>query len=262
MTLTNRERRENMAFLYQDWVSRGSIRSYSSLPQYSDGFDCDSLFMEMAYQIFASQKGVAESVILQDWERMKPTLEKLLDNTFSIEAYALDPPVFRNVSSAKIIDLIRLQATRETWERLSPAPTDADIVVDVLHASTGGALKARAFQVVHNMRLDGRWTDEVLDRYSYMPTTNVRLRAGRMGLVDLPTNETRFADLKSWSRALCAIANLSGVPVHCGVDPILKSRTIRCERCDASYMACCPVPHCRYRRSNSNAHLSGTYTDL
>ncbi len=124
------------------------------------------------------------------------------------------------------------------------------MAVDVLHAASGGALKSRAFWAVREMRRQGLWQDEALDRYACVPDGRVRKRAVRMGLIDLPEKADTFADMKAVSRALHAVLRLGEAPDGAFDLPVGAADT-RCEVCDAARMAACPIPHCRWRREHA-----------
>ena len=257
-TLTNRERRENVAFLVQAAASTGR--------QPTDVFDTEArahfaatgtdeqarLFYKLlCYGALAAQPA-PESVVDADWRRLETAgiADSLFDGTFDLKRYALDPPVSRSDSKGKIIDFTRLAETREAWSALLPQPPDADVTVDVLHAASGGALKSRAFWTVREMRRYGLWHDESLDRFACVPDGRVRKRAVRMGLIDLPEKADTFADMKAVSRALYAVMRMGDAPQG-AFDLPLSMAGQRCEVCDAERMATCPLPHCRWRRGQA-----------
>lgn len=258
-TLTNRERRENVAFLGQAFLAAqklpAEILDAEARDRFSSQPDEQSrlFYTLLCYGALAAQPA-PEAVVDADWRRLLDagTVEALYSEEFDLKRYALDPPVSRNDSKGKIIDFMRLAETRETWSRLLPQPPDPDVAVDVLHAASGGALKSRAFWVVREMRRYGLWDDEALDRFACVPDGRVRKRAVRMGLIDLPEKADTFADMKAVSRALHAVMRLGESPDGCFDLPIGMADQ-RCEVCDAARMAACPMPHCRWRREHAAA---------
>jgi len=258
-TLTNRERQENVAFLVQAFLAAQKlppeILTVDDREQFvAEPADRSRLFYTLlCYGVLAAQPA-PDSVVAADWRRFADAgvIAALFDDDFDLKKYALDPPVSRNDSKGKIVDFVRLAATRDTWSRLLPQPPDADVAVDVLHATSGGALKSRAFWAIREMRRYGLWDDRALDRFACVPDGRVRKRAVRMGLIDLPEKADTFADMKAVSRALHAVMHLGEAPDGCYDLPI-SSAEQRCEICDASRMAACPVPHCRWRRERAEA---------
>ena len=256
-TLTNRERRENVAFLSQAFAAAER--------QPADVLDADErqrfaaeppeqarlFFKLLCYGALAAQPA-PDAVVDADWRRLEAAgvVDALFADEFDLKRYALDPPVSRNDSKGKVIDFVRLAESRETWGRLLPRPADPDVAVDVLHAASGGALKSRAFWAVREMRRHGLWDDETLDRYACVPDGRVRKRAVRMGLIDLPEKADTFADMKAVSRALHAVLRLGEAPGDAFDLPVSAADT-RCEVCDATRMAACPIPHCRWRREHA-----------
>jgi hypothetical protein len=258
-TLTNRERRENVAFLSQAFAADPHLPAeildpderarFLAGPEEQGGI----FFKLLCYGALAAQPA-PESVVDADWRRMEAAgvVDALFAGEFDLKRYALDPPVSRNDSKGKIIDFLRLAETRDTWGRLLPQPPDPEVAVDVLHAASGGALKSRAFWAVREMRRYGLWEDEALDRFACVPDGRVRKRAVRMGLVDLPEKADTFADMKGVSRALHAVLRLGESPDGCFDLPVSMADQ-RCEVCDAARMAACPMPHCRWRREHAEA---------
>ena len=254
-TLTNRERRENVAFLVQALAATGRrpadvLDSEEREAFASAGSDEQArLFYKLlCYGALAAQPA-PESVVDADWRRLDTAgvVDALFTGEFDLSRYALDPPVSRSDSKGKVIDFTRLAQTREAWSTLLPQPPDADVAVDVLHAASGGALKSRAFWAVREMRRYGLWSDEALDRFACVPDGRVRKRAVRMGLIDLPEKADTFADMKAVSRAVHAVMNMGDAPAE-SFDLPLSMASQRCELCDADRMAACPIPHCRWRR--------------
>lgn len=259
-TLTNRERRENVAFLVQAQAAAGKQPAEVLDQDDRDAFaaaDPDEqarlFFKLLCYGALAAQPA-PDTVVDADWRRLDTAgvVDALFAGHFDLKRYALDPPVSRSDSKGKIIDFTRLAETRPAWSALLPRPADPDVAVDVLHAVSGGALKSRAFWVVREMRRYGLWGDEALDRFACVPDGRVRKRAVRMGLIDLPEKADTFADMKAISRALYAVMRLGDAPT--GVfDLPLSMAAQRCELCDAERMAACPLPHCRWRRAATAA---------
>ena len=259
-TLTNRERRENVAFLVQALAASGRQPADVLDQDEREAFKTASpdeqarlFFKLLCYGALAAQPA-PEAVVDADWRRLNTAgvVDALLADEFDLKRYALDPPVSRSDSKGKIIDFTRLAETRGAWSALLPQPPDADVAVDVLHASSGGALKSRAFWAVREMRRYGLWDDEALDRFACVPDGRVRKRAVRMGLIDLPEKADTFADMKSVSRALHAVMRLGDAPENVFDFP-LSLAAQRCELCDAERMATCPLPHCRWRREAAAA---------
>ncbi len=259
-TLTNRERRENIAFLVQAWSAHGrrpaevlDSDERESLATGDLGAQTAVFFKLLCYGALAAQPA-PEAVIDADWHRLETAgvIDTLFAGEFDLQRYALDPPVSRSDSKGKIIDFTRLSETRDTWRSLLPQPSDPDVAVDVLHASSGGALKSRSFWVVREMRRAGLWNDGALDRFACVPDGRVRKRSVRMGLIDLPEKADTFADMKAVSRALHAVTHLGEAPSGTFDLPISMAAQ-RCELCDAARMAACPIPHCRRRRELSAA---------
>jgi hypothetical protein len=255
--LTNKERKDNVVFLLETYHAAGrkplAALDADELASFADD---DSIrqrlfFKLLCYAVLAAQPA-PEAVVRSDWERLMAAgvIDDIFAGTFDLTSYALDPPVSRSDSKGKIIDFMRLAATRETWARLLPQPTDPDTAVDVLRAASGGALKSRAFWVVREMRRLGLWTLEELDRYGYVPDGRVRKRAVRMGLVDVPEKADSFADMKTVSRGLHAVMRLAGSS-NGDFDLPISLAAERCELCDATRMASCPMPHCRWRREQA-----------
>lgn len=262
--LTNRERRENVAFLYQAWLAADSPRHTTTIDAPTTCPCCGqlrpateseaarSLFFELCY-LALSQQPAPASVVDADWRRLLDAgvPDAIWEEEFSIERFAVDPPVARPNSKGKVIDMVRLSATRQVWRRLIPEPADPDVAVDVIHAASGGALKSKAFAAIRAMLLAGEWTDENLERFAVEPSPTLRKRAIRIGLIDLPEKADTFADLKAVSRATRAVLRLGEVPALVFDEPITLSQVIKCEVCDAARMARCPVPHCRRRREHT-----------
>ena len=175
-TLTNRERRENVAFLGQAFLAAQRLPAEILDAEQRDVFLQDEaeqgqlFYTLLCYGALAAQPA-PESVVDADWRRLTDAgvVGALFAGDFDLKRYALDPPVSRNDSKGKVIDFVRLAETRETWGRLLPQPPDPDVAVDVLHAASGGALKSRAFWAVREMRRYGLWDDEALDRYACVP---------------------------------------------------------------------------------------------
>lgn len=256
--LSNKERKENAAFLLESFRAAGRtappVLSVEEVGAFSSGEVAvqQSLFFKvLCYAVMAAQPA-PEAVVRSDWERFLAagTVDDVFGGAFDLTCYALDPPVTRGDSKGKIIDFARLAATRETWSQLLPEPADPDTAVDVLRAASGGALKSRAFWVVREMRRLGLWRGDHLDRYGYVPDGRVRKRAARMGLVDMPEKADSFADMKAISRGLHAVMRLAGAG-NGDYDLPISLASERCELCDSVRMASCPLPHCRWRREQS-----------
>ena len=166
-TLTNRERRENVAFLGQAFLAAQKLPAEILDAEQRDRFTSDEqeqsrlFYTLLCYGALAAQPA-PESVVDADWRRLGDAgvVDALFSGEFDLKRYALDPPVSRNDSKGKIIDFVRLAETRDTWGRLLPQPPDPEVAVDVLHAASGGALKSRAFWAVREMRRYGLWDDE------------------------------------------------------------------------------------------------------
>jgi hypothetical protein len=259
-TLTNRERRENVAFLVQAQAAAGRQPADVLGPEEREAFAAAGpdeqarlFFKLLCYGALAAQPA-PEAVVDADWRRLDTAgvIDALFAGDFDLRRYALDPPVSRGDSKGKIIDFTRLVETRSAWASLLPQPSNPDVAVDVLHAASGGALKSRAFWVVREMRRCGLWDDEALDRFACVPDGRVRKRAVRMGLIDLPEKADTFADMKAVSRALHAVMRLGDAPAN-AFDLPLSMAGQRCELCDAERMASCPLPHCRWRREAAAA---------
>lgn len=259
-TLTNRERRENVAFLVQALAAAGRQPAEVLDADERDSFatadpeqQAGLFFKLLCYGALAAQPA-PETVVDADWRRLDTAgvITALFAGQFDLKRYALDPPVSRSDSKGKIIDFTRLAETRATWCGLLPQPPDPDVAVDVLHASSGGALKSRAFWAVREMRRYGLWADEALDRFACVPDGRVRKRAVRMGLIDLPEKADTFADMKAVSRAVHAVMRLAETP-NGTFDLPISMAAQRCELCDAERMAKCPMPHCRWRREHAAA---------
>ena len=257
-TLTNRERRENVAFLGQAFAAAqrlpAEVLDAEARDRFSGGEPGDQaevFYKLLCYGVLAAQPA-PEAVVDADWRRLESagTADAMLAGDFDLARYALDPPVSRSDSKGKIIDFARLAQSRDTWSRLLPQPPDPDVAVDVLHAASGGALKSRAFWTVREMRRYGLWHDAALDRFACVPDGRVRKRAVRMGLIDLPEKADTFADMKAVSRALHAVLRLGEAPDET-FDLSVSMAAQRCEICDAARMAACPMPHCRWRREHA-----------
>jgi hypothetical protein len=257
-TLTNSERRENVAFLQQALTAARHHPTEvldldeRQLFEAEPGEQARLFFKLLCFGALAAQPA-PEPVVDADWRRILQmgVVDALFADDLDIKRYALDPPVSRNDSKGKVIDFLRLAQTRDTWSNLLPQPSDADTVVDVLHATSGGALKSRAFWVVREMRRYGLWHDQSLDPFSCVPDGRVRKRAVRMGLIDLPEKADSFADMKAVSRALHAALLLGDSQADLFDLPVSLS-TQRCEVCDSARMATCALPHCRWRREHSS----------
>jgi len=259
-TLTNRERREDIAFLSQAYTERGrrpeEVLDASERERFASAETDEQagLFFKLLCRGALAAQPAPDTVIDADWRRLVAAgvLDELFAGTFDLGRYALDPPVSRSDSKGKVIDFTRLAATRDTWSRLLPEPPDPDVAVDVLHAASGGALKSRAFWAVREMRRYGLWRNESLDRFACVPDGRVRKRAVRMGLIDLPEKADTFADMKAVSRALHAVLRLGDAP-QAAYDLPISAADQRCEICDAARMASCAMPHCRWRREHAEA---------
>ena len=253
--LTNKERRDNIAFLLDAFDSSApkpfGILDDDEVALFAAGDDDDRrriFFKLLCYGVMAAQPA-PEAVVHADWQRMlgAGVVDEIYTHTFDVARYAVDPPVSRGDSKGKVIELVRLGETRDAWSRLLPEPRDPDVAVDVLHAASGGALKSRAFWVVREMRRYGLWQLPALDQFGFVPDGRVRKRASRMGLIDLPEKADTFADMKAVSRALHAVMHLARKDTAC-YDLPLSTAAQRCELCDAARMATCSLPHCRMRR--------------
>lgn len=270
-TLTNRERRENVAFIGQVWLSGHIDPPFTPLAYASDtthgvytkredlgpniyqrhvSVDSEDFFTLLCYHVLRQQPAPA-SVIEADWRRFidAGVISELWSADFDLTRFALDPPVCRQDSKGKLIDFVRIRETVSVWQRLLPTPPDTDVAVDVLHAASGGALKSQAFCVIRDMVQAGYWTDENLLRFAMNPGSKTRKRAIRMGLIDLPEKADTFADMKAVSRAMHAVLRLGESPKMAFSDTI-EFNEFKCEVCDAARMASCPVPHCRWRREH------------
>ena len=256
--LTNSERRDDVAYLAESYSAAARrptpVLDDEACARYTEG-DADDqtrlFFTLLCYGALAAQPA-PEAVVESDWRRLVDAgvVERLFDGKFDLRAYAMDPPVSRGDSKGKVIDFMRLAETRDTWSRLLPQPPEPEVVIDVLYAASGGALKSRAFWVVREMRRLGLWHDEALDRFGFVPDGRVRKRAVRMGLIDLPEKADTFADMKAVSRSLHAVMRLNGDDGEAFDLPVSWAAQ-RCELCDATRMAGCPMPHCRWRRSHT-----------
>ncbi len=192
-TLTNRERRENVAFLGQvfaasphlpsDVLDAEDRRRFLETPAEQSRL----FFRLLCYGVLAAQPA-PEAVVDADWNRLRDAgvVDAMFADDLNFKRYAMDPPVSRSDSKGKIIDFMRLAETRDSWSKLLPQPADPEVAVDVLHVASGGALKSRAFWAVREMRRCGLWENEALDRFACVPDGRVRKRAVRMGLIDLP----------------------------------------------------------------------------
>jgi len=255
--LTNKERKENVAYLLEAFGTERRSPVSVLDPEEVEEFRADAdtrgrlFFRLLCYASLAAQPA-PDPVIRADWERLAGAgvIDAFFERSFDLSSFALDPPVSRSDSKGKIIDFACLSQTREAWSQLLPEPEDAEGTVDVLRAASNGSLKSRAFWVVREMRRNGLWSSEELDRFSYVPDGRVRKRAVRMGLVDLPEKADTFADMKAVSRSLHAVMRLSGAS-NGAYDLPISMATERCELCDAVRMASCPLPHCRYRRQQA-----------
>jgi hypothetical protein len=242
--LTNRERREDVAFLAH--AARDVEPPYTPLSRWTgEPLSAYGFFTTLCYHALAAQPAPA-AVVEADWLRLEHAgvIEALWAGTFDVVRFALDPPTPRVDSKAAVLTFVRLAAMRDTWTRLLPTPNDPDVAVDVLHAVSGGMLKAQAFAVVGDMVRHGHWPAEMM-RYGMTPTGRLRKRVSRPGLVDLPETADTFADLKAFSRATHAVMRLADVTPSAHV---ILGTTIRCELCDPARMAACPMPHCKRRR--------------
>ena len=259
-TLTNRERRENVAFLTQAYTAAprrpAEVLDDSERERFASAepVEQSKLFFKLLCNGALAAQPAPDAVVDADWRRLLASgvVDDVFDGSFDLGKYALDPPVSRSDSKGKIIDFTRLAAARDTWSRLLPEPPEPDVAVDVLHAASGGALKSRAFWAVREMRRYGLWQNDALDRFACVPDGRVRKRAVRMGLIDLPEKADTFADMKAVSRALHAVLRLGDAP-SAAYDLPISTAGQRCELCDAARMASCPMPHCRWRRD----HLEG-----
>jgi hypothetical protein len=258
--LTNKERKDNVTFLLEAYTAGGHVPTdvldAEERQRFLTGEAADQqevFFKLLCYGVLAAQPA-PESVVHADWLRLLGAgiLQDVFEHRFDISRYALDPPVSRGDSKGKVIDFVRLSETRDTWARLLPEPTESEVVVDVLYAASGGALKSRAFWVVREMRRYGLWQAPDLDHFGYVPDGRVRKRATRMGLVDMPEKADTFADMKAVSRALHAVMRIASKQ-NGGYDLPLSTAAQRCEMCDAPRMASCALPHCRWRRENAQA---------
>jgi hypothetical protein len=256
--LTNKERKEDAVFLLESFRAAGRTAAAVLEPEEaasfasSDALIQQELFFKLLCYAVLSAQPAPEAVVRSDWDRLLTagTVADVFAGTFELTCYALDPPVTRSDSKGKIIDFARLAATREAWAQLLPEPPDPDTAVDVLRATSGGALKSRAFWVVREMRRLNLWHGDQLDRYGYVPDGRVRKRAARMGLVDIPEKADSFADMKTVSRGLHAVMRLAGAG-NGDYDLPITLAAERCELCDSARMASCPIPHCRWRREHA-----------
>lgn len=257
--LTNAERKDDVQFLLEAYRASSkrpvAVLEAEEVAAFRDG-DEESrqrlFFKLLCFAVLAAQPA-PEAVVRSDWERLLASgvVDDLFEGRFDFTQYALDPPVTRSDSKGKIIDFTRLACMRDTWVHLLPEPREAETAVDVLRAASGGALKSRAFWVVREMRRLGLWADEELDRFAYVPDGRVRKRAGRMGLVDIPEKADSFADMKAVSRGLHAVMGLAG-GANGDYDLPISLAAERCELCDMTRMASCPIPHCRWRRQQAS----------
>ena len=256
-TLTNRERRENVAFLGQAFLAAQKLPAEILDAEQRDRFTSDEseqnglFYTLLCYGALAAQPA-PESVVDADWRRLGDAgvVDALFAGEFDLTRYALDPPVSRNDSKGKVIDFIRLSETRDIWGRLLPQPPDPDVAVDVLHAASGGALKSRAFWAVREMRRYGcgttrRWTASPASR-----TAGCASAPCAWACVDLPEKADTFADMKAVLPRPARGAAPGESPDGCFDLPISMADQ-RCEVCDAARMAACPMPHCRWRREHA-----------
>lgn len=257
--LTNKERKENVAYLLEAYGVEPRQPAPVLEPDEIVAFHSDDeerrrlFFRLLCYGVLTAQPA-PESVVRADWERLQQAgvVDSLYARTFDLATYAVDPPVTRSDSKGKVIDFACLAEHRDVWAQLLPEPADPETAVDLLRAASGGALKSRAFWVVREMRRAGLWQNAELDRYAYVPDGRVRKRAARMGLVDVPEKADTFADMKTMSRALHAVMRLA-TKTNGDYDLPVSMATERCELCDAVRMAACPMPHCRWRRQQAAA---------
>jgi hypothetical protein len=256
--LTNRERRDDVAYLLESYAASSKrptpVLDDEACEHFAAGDEAEQaklFFTLLCYGALAAQPA-PEAVVDSDWRRLlaAEVVERVFAGEFDLRAYAMDPPVSRGDSKGKIIDFTRLAETRDTWARLLPQPAEPEVVVDVLYAASGGALKSRAFWVAREMRRLGLWHDEGLDRFAFVPDGRVRKRSVRIGLIDLPEKADSFADMKAVSRALHAVMRLGG-DGDGAYDLPLSAAAQRCELCDAARMASCAMPHCRWRRGHA-----------
>lgn len=257
--LTNKERRENIAYLLEAYRTEARMPVPVLDDEELQAFRLDEaeqkrLFYKLlCYAVLAAQPA-PESVVRADWQRLEDAgvPDALFARTFDLATYSVDPPVTRGDSKGKLVDFACLAELRDAWFQLLPEPTDPEAAVDVLRAASGGALKSRAFWVIREMRRMGLWTNTELDRYGYVPDGRVRKRSVRMGLVDVPEKADTFADMKTVSRALHAVVRLAD-KANGDFDLPISMAAERCELCDAVRMAACPMPHCRFRRRQASA---------
>ncbi|HJW75578.1 MAG TPA: hypothetical protein VJ787_07885 [Thermoleophilia bacterium] len=213
-------------------------------------------FTLLCYAALAAQPA-PEAVVQADWQRFVSAglIDQVYEGSFDLPRFAVSPPVSRSDSRGKVIDFVRLAERRETWSRLLPQPGDPTEVVDLLHAASGGTLKSRAFWTVREMLRYGLWPADGLARSAFLPDGRVRKRAVRMGLVDLPENADRLEDMKTVSAALHAATGLAGSAAREYFDLPISLAGVRCEICDTTRMATCPVPCCRWREQALRAHV-------
>ncbi len=257
--LTNKERRENVAFLLERY--RADPRQPTPLLDddeltafRADADERQRLFYKLLCYAALTAQPAPEAIVRADWERFSAAgvVDALYARTFDLATYSVDPPVTRGDSKGKLVDFSCLAQHRDVWSQLLPEPADPEATVDVLRATSGGALKSRAFWVVREMRRNGLWSNTELDRYGYVPDGRVRKRSVRMGLIDLPEKADTFADMKTASRALHAVMRLAEKQ-NGSFDLPVSMAAERCEICDALRMATCPMPHCRFRRQAAAA---------
>lgn len=260
LPLTNRERIDNVVFLYERWTADGSPRGFCSVPPILEENQKpleEIVYTALCYNALAAQPA-PESVVTADWYHfLRDDIPgKIWHDEFSIVDYAIDPPVTRTDSKGKVLDFVRLKEFAQTWERLLPQPAEPEVTPDVLYAVSGGSLKSMSFAMIRDMLLTGRWVDPALYRYAHLPSAKARKRTVRMGLCDLPERADTFADMKAFSRASHAVTRVGHVPDIVFNEYILHNSAIRCELCDATRMAACPVPHCRWRRQHVDTSWS------
>jgi hypothetical protein len=262
--LTNEQRRSIVAYLVNAYAASDrrphDVLDDEARRSFIEGGAAEQrrvFFTLLCYAALAAQPA-PEPVVHADWQRFVSAglIDQVYDGSFDLARFAVSPAVSRSDSRGKVIDFVRLAERRQAWSQLLPRPADPVEVVDVLHAASGGTLKSRAFWTVREMIRYGLWPANGLTRSAFLPDGRVRKRATRMGLVDLPENADRLDDMKAVSAALHAVTGLAGPDARSLFDLPISLASVRCEICDTTRMATCPVPCCRWREQAIKTHAA------